>query len=70
MADFKAWRHESLVVFAEQATVEIADKTARITELEQDLKVAINAYRVLVRTGANYADTREPDKEGNQKNTG
>lgn len=40
--DFAAWRHDSLVMYAN-------DAYARINELEADLKAAMAAYRDLLR---------------------
>ena len=40
--DFSTWRHDSLVMYAN-------DAYARINELEADLKAAMAAYRDLLR---------------------
>ncbi len=42
MSRFAAWQHDTLVRYADEATV-------RILELEADLKAAMAAYRELLR---------------------
>jgi hypothetical protein len=52
MTDFKTWDHATLVKFAEESRVELLKKEAEIVQLKDDLRVAIGAYRQLMRDQA------------------
>ena len=47
MADFTVWKQENLIKFAFESSQLIADKEAEISNLKEDLKACINAYREL-----------------------
>jgi hypothetical protein len=49
MPQFSAWTHETLAKFAQEAYVKLQEQETRIEQLEDDLKVAINAYRELLK---------------------
>jgi hypothetical protein len=43
--DFESWSHDNLVQFAKESYNHLIDDACRIDALQQDLKVAIKAYR-------------------------
>ena len=52
MSDFYSWNKETLVQFAEESRTALLEKEAEIDQLKADLKVAIEAYRQLMRQAA------------------
>ena len=52
MSDFYSWDKETLVKFAEESRVGLLEREAEIDQLKADLKVAIQAYRQLMRNQA------------------
>jgi len=50
MANFATWTHENLAKFAEEAAAKMAEQQEYNEQLQRDLKDAIEAYRVLMRT--------------------
>jgi len=60
--DFESWSRESLVQFAKESYDHLIDDACHIDALQQDLKVAIKAYR--------QVNTRKHhDKKENQTNS-
>lgn len=51
MADFNTWSQANLAKFAAEANNKIAEQNQQITDLQQDLKDAIKAYRELLLKG-------------------
>jgi hypothetical protein len=49
MAEFHLWSKETLISFAETATLEIQHQSVRIKELEADNKAMLEAWRELLR---------------------
>ena len=47
--DFATWQQENLAKFAAEAYSKMCDQADEIMHLQQDLKTAIEAYRVLLR---------------------
>ena len=52
MSDFYSWDKETLVKFAEESRAGLLEREAEIDQLKADLKVAIAAYRQLMRDQA------------------
>ena len=48
MTDFESWSKESLVMFARDAAQRMTEQKKEIEALEDDLRVAMDAYRMLV----------------------
>ena len=49
MPAFDTWSQENLAKFAAEAYAKMQEQDDRIQQLQNDLKVAINAYRELIR---------------------
>ncbi len=47
--DFPAWKLETLAKFAQDAWLKMREQEAEIEQLRQDLKMALNAYRELLK---------------------
>lgn len=60
VADFGAWRHETLVRFAENAQREMRRQAELIEQLQQERRDAIDAYRALMRR---QDDARSQDQD-------
>lgn len=52
MTDFNDWDHATLVRFAQESRGGLLEREAEIDRLKADLKVAIDAYRRLIRDQA------------------
>jgi hypothetical protein len=52
MSDFYSWDKQTLVQFAEESRIALLEREAEIDQLKADLKVAIAAYRQLMRDQA------------------
>ena len=52
MSDFYSWDKATLVKFAEESREGLLEKEREIDQLKADLKVAIEAYRQLMRDQA------------------
>jgi hypothetical protein len=52
MSDFYSWDKQTLVQFAEESRIALLEREAEIDHLKADLKVAIAAYRQLMRDQA------------------
>lgn len=52
MTDFNDWDHATLARFAQESRAELLKKEAEIVQLKDDLRVAIGAYRQLMRDQA------------------
>ena len=52
MSDFYSWDKETLVKFAEESRAGLLEREEEIDRLKADLKVAIEAYRQLMRDQA------------------
>ena len=50
--DFRSWPQPTLADFAEASRTRMAEQDARILDLEEQLRVAINGYRALIRQTA------------------
>jgi len=48
MADFKAWSHESLVMFATASQAKLLEQNEQIADLKEQLRVALNECRRLI----------------------
>ena len=51
MANFETWSTDNLAKFAAEANNKLDEQNQRITDLQQDLKDAIKAYRELLLKG-------------------
>jgi len=51
-AAFQLWNHANLIKFAIESYARMAEQDARILDLEEQLRVAINGYRALIRQTA------------------
>jgi len=51
-ADFRSWSQPTLANFAAASRTRMAEQDARIKVLEDDLRVAIDSYRLLMRRTA------------------
>jgi len=49
---FQLWSHANLIKFAVESYARMAEQDARIKTLEDDLRVAIDSYRLLMRRTA------------------
>lgn len=49
MAEFELWTKESLISFAYDAAKRLSEAEEEIKQLQQDQKMALNAYRSLLR---------------------
>ena len=52
MSDFYSWDKQTLVKFAEESREGLLEREKEIDQLKADLKVAIEAYRQLMRDQA------------------
>jgi hypothetical protein len=52
VSDFSAWRPENLAKFCSECSAQLKEKDKEITELRENLRVAIDAYRTLVMENA------------------
>ena len=53
MTDFQAWEQNNLAKFAEEATSKLLEQQEEIKALRDDLRVALDAYRQLLKEKSN-----------------
>ena len=53
MTDFQAWEQKNLAKFAEEATSKLLEQQEEIKALRDDLRVALDAYRQLLKEKSN-----------------
>ena len=53
MTDFRTWEQHNLAQFAKEANAKMLEQQAEIDQLRDDLRVAIQAYRQLIKEQTN-----------------
>jgi hypothetical protein len=53
VTDFQAWEQKNLAKFAEEATSKLLEQQEEIKALRDDLRVALDAYRQLLKEKSN-----------------
>lgn len=56
LTEFLAWKHENLAKFCNDCSEQLTEKDKEITELRENLRAALDAYRSLVVENARKAN--------------